>query len=600
MIQINDLTKKYGDTSILENSTYTFPQTGIVCLMGPSGSGKTTLLNLLAGFDTDYEGEILVGGTSISQISPSELCQYRKDNIGFVFQNYHLLPGYTVLENVLLSSELIGLEPHAGRQHALSLLTKLGIAEKENQKCENLSGGQKQRVSLARALINNPQILFADEPTGALDRTTSTQIMHLLREIAQDRLVVIITHDPKICDFANEVIYLKDKKIVPEQPTLHEKCLNKLLTCKPPAKISPLGLSSKNFKVHLKRYIAVSLAISIGILAFLFSLSFRNVMDQSIKEFESKNTAFNNGYIKGADDGTILNHLKSDKRITNVYYQYKLKEISLSQGQKNEMIVDKFPTPKAAQNLSYGVMPRQAMKEIALSPSLAKKFHPDIKNLLGQVITLQLNNQYYLLTISGIYNVGYDDFCVSSDIEQQFYANLHESDNYSINYDIKEFSDIVAVNNALKLRGLTSQNAADEVYAFQNTFNTLNKLFLVICILILGVAIFICTILLFKLQNTRYHEVGLFSALGFNQHQIASMISLENILLCILATISNLTLLCCSLLFSNLFDFPFIVTKLQIGLSVLSTFIIMMILSHISSYRLIRLSPIIALEKANH
>lgn len=106
MIRINNVTKKYDDTVILEHCNYTFPQKGIVCLVGASGGGKTTLLNLIAGFDTDYEGEILVGGTSISQFKADTLCQYRKDNIGFVFQNYHLLSGYTVMENILLASEL--------------------------------------------------------------------------------------------------------------------------------------------------------------------------------------------------------------------------------------------------------------------------------------------------------------------------------------------------------------------------------------------------------------------------------------------------------------------------------------------------------------
>ena len=187
MIKIKDITKKYGSNIILEHCSYEFPDTGIVCLMGPSGGGKTTLLNLLAGFDTDYSGVITVGGVRINEMNAHELCGYRRDNIGFVFQNYHLMPGYTVLENILLACD--GREDEKERQKkGKALLKRLGMEEKENQLSETLSGGQKQRAAIARALVNDPRIIFADEPTGALDRKTSTEIMTLLREISRDRL----------------------------------------------------------------------------------------------------------------------------------------------------------------------------------------------------------------------------------------------------------------------------------------------------------------------------------------------------------------------------------------------------------------------------
>ncbi|ABX40579.1 ABC transporter ATP-binding protein/permease [Lachnoclostridium phytofermentans] len=597
MLQVNHVTKKYGNAIILENSSYTFPSKGIVCLMGASGGGKTTLLNLLAGFDTDYEGEILVGGTLISGMDAEKLCQYRRDNIGFVFQNYHLLPGYTASENVLLASALSKDSPDASRQKAATLLTRLGIGEKENQKVENLSGGQKQRVAIARALMSDPQIIFADEPTGALDRTTSTEIMKLLQEISRDRLVVVITHDAKICEFADEIIHIKEKKIIEERVIRRDVTDEKALVVGSSPKISIFSRAVKNFKVHLTRYAAVSLSISIGLLAFLFSLSFGNVMERSIDDFKTKNTAFNNGYIKGADDGTILEYLKKDERIENVYYQYKLRNLTLSTGDKSEQIAEKFPTPKATESLSYGVMPRLGQNEIAITPSLAKKFDSDIKKLLGKEFILELDGQKHKLTMSGIYNAGYDDFIVSSDIEQQFYKNITDEKNYSISYDVKEFSDIVGVSNVLKLRGITAKTASDEVYALQNTFHSLNKLFLVISFLILAISLFICTILLNKLQNTRYHEIGLLSALGFSRQQISSMIRCENLLLSSLATVVNLILLFASILLGKLLDFALIFTGAQVVLSIVATFAIVMLLSAVASYKLIRTEPAIALKK---
>ena len=240
-------------------------------------------------------------------MNADELCAYRRDNIGFIFQNYHLLSGYTVLENILLSCELNTLSEEENRGNAEELLNKLGLSQKADERIENLSGGQKQRVAIARALISNPRIILADEPTGALDRSNSNEIMELLKEISKDRLVIVITHDQKICSFADEVIHIENRKIVCDKiPALksagtsdHKLSINKAV------KVSAFKRGLKNFKVHFKRYMAVSLAISIGILAFMLSLSSGNSMDKSISDFKDKNTAFNNGYIKGEDDGTV-------------------------------------------------------------------------------------------------------------------------------------------------------------------------------------------------------------------------------------------------------------------------------------------------------
>lgn len=598
MIKIKDLTKKYGNSIILEHCSYEFPDTGIVCLMGPSGGGKTTLLNLIAGFDTDYSGVISVGGVPVTEMNPDELCRYRRDNVGFVFQNYHLLPGYTVLENILLACER-GEDDRERLGNAKELLKRIGMEEKADQPSETLSGGQKQRAAIARALVNDPQIIFADEPTGALDRGTSAEIMSLLREIARDRLVVVITHDVKICEFADEVIHIREKKIKEDRPVSRDMSNEKPLLCseRNTDKNTMFSKAVKNFKVHLKRYIAVSLAISIGMLAFLFSLSFGNVMDHSISEFQEKNTAFNNGYIRGTDDGTILAYLKSDERIENVYYQYKLENISMEMEEKIQVLAEKFPTPKATQGLSYGVMPGIEKDEIAITPSLAKKMSEDIKSLVGRELTLELDGASYTATISGIYNAGYDDFIVSPDMEQKFYEHLPEQDNYSITYDVKEFSDIVAVSNRLKLQGVKSDNASDEVYALQNTFQSLGKLFLVLSILILGIGLFICAVLLIKLQNTRYREVGLLSALGYPRRQITGMILQENMLLAILTAAVELGLLGGSMFISSLLGLPLIVSGVQAVFTIISAFAVVLALSGVASLPLVRTEPAAALRK---
>lgn len=593
MIEIKNITKKYKDNVILENTSYIFPQTGLVCLMGPSGGGKTTLLNLLAGFDSDYEGEITVASEEINTKNPEQLCSYRRDNIGFIFQNYHLWSGYTVLDNILIASE----KTDENRKKAKALLVMLDIAQKEDEKIENLSGGQKQRVAIGRALINDPQIILADEPAGALDRGTSTEIMQNLKEISASKLVIVITHDPKVCQFADEVIHIKDKKIVSEKEGENLLSNNIPYTAKKPLPRDTFKRAIKNFKIHLKKYMAVSLAISIGIFAFLFSLSFSNVMENEIDDFKSKNTAFNNGYIRGEDDGTVLDFLNKDERIENIYYQYKLENIELTIGDKRETVIEKIPTAKAKESLSYGIMPRREHYEIAISPSLAKKFSADIQNLIGTEMSLKYMDKSYTLKVSGIYNAGYDDFIVSSDVELKLYEILDKEENYSISYDVKDFENIVGVSNKLKLSGIETIDASEEVYALQNTFNSLNKLFLIISVLILAIGIFICTILLIKLQNSRYKEVGLLSALGFSKGAIKGMIAYENMILSALAMIMNITIIGLAVVVSSIIGLSFMITEMDLAVCSVATFVLVMIISKITSYKLINTEPAVALQK---
>ena len=595
MIELRGVTKKYGETVILDGADYTFPQRGLVCLMGPSGAGKTTLLNLLAGFDTDYSGGIAVGGALLRELDEDALCRYRRDNIGFVFQNYHLLAGYTALKNVCLARSP-GIDPAETEKQAISILERLGIGEKSNQKAETLSGGQKQRVAIARALMGDPRIILADEPTGALDRATSTGIMELLRGLAARRLVVVITHDRQICSFADEIISIQDGKVISNQPAPNPPPQCSLRT-DGAASPSLIGQAKQNIRVRLGRYLGAALAISIGLMGFLFSLSFDRVIDRSIEEFQEKNTAFNNGYIKGADDGAILDVLLHDERISSAYYQYKLENLTLSAEGKTERLAGKFPMPKATESLSYGVMPREGAAEIALTPSLAKKFAGEIQTLLGKTVVLEYGGETCPLTVSGIYNAGYDDFFVSADVERRLYQQLPDGQqNYSISFDVGRFEDIVPVSNNLRLRGIEAKTAAGEVSALQSTFQRLNRLFFAVSALVLAVGVFLAAVLLFKMQAARYREVGLLSALGYGRGQIAGMLRLENLLLAALAAGLYLVLLAASLLLAARLGYPLLFSPAQALLSLTAAAGLILALGGLAGYRLIRIPPAEALR----
>ncbi|ELC8441394.1 ATP-binding cassette domain-containing protein [Clostridium perfringens] len=596
MIKIHKVSKSYGNLRVLDNLTYEFPKKGLVTLLGPSGCGKSTLLNILAGFDSKYTGDIEVCLTSITSMSKEELCDYRRNNIGFIFQNYNLIPGQTVMENILLACELNEESLEKKRSEALSFIKELGIEFKENEKIENLSGGQKQRVAIARALINQPNIILADEPTGALDRKTSNEIMTLLKEISKEKLVVVITHDKKICDFSDEIITLVDGKIDVERAfTREEKEIS--LRKEKIKKVSTWKMAFRNLKANLKRYIGVSMAIAIGITAFLFSLSSGNIAEKSIDNFKNKNTVFNNGYIKILNEKDPFESLGKDSRLENIYYQYKIDNVLLDYENKEVNLVEKVPCPKATKTMSYGTMPREGEEEIVITPSLSKKLENNIKDLIGKKINFNYGTFEKTLTISGIFNYEYDDFIISSDIERELYREIEKSEPFSISYDVKDFSDIVTVSKELKDNGIKSENASNEVEALENTFNSLRKLFLILSLVILFICIFISLILLSKLQNSRVREIGLLGALGFPKKKIRAIFLNENILLSSLAALINLILMFLMLGLAKLLKFPLSITLEQFIISILGTFLLGIIISFLTSNKIVNLEPAEALKE---
>lgn len=592
MIKINNLTKKYGSDVIFDNASLNLPDKGLVCVFGPSGCGKTTLLNILAGFDSRYDGSVSVHGKSLGNMSSSELCAYRRDNIGFVFQNYHLLKGYTAAENILLSSDVTG---EKREEKAEELLSKLGLFDKKNQKSETLSGGQKQRTAIARALINDPQIILADEPTGALDRKNSSDIMELLKELSKDRLVIFITHDKKCAEYAEFTVTLNGGKLLCDK-TVSEQS-EKKLSAKKTVKPNLFKRALKNFKVHLLRCIAAALAISVGTLCFTLSLSSGNIMNNSIAEFKEKNTAFNSGYIKLNGNGEdILKLLSSDERIQDVYAQYKLKDVTVKIGGKSSVLQEKYPVAKATQKMSYGVMPRGGKNEIALNPSFAAKFTDNIQNLIGKEAEIIAGGKSYIVTVSGIFNGVYDDYFVSSDIEREMYGDAGETP-YSVSYEVKNFEDIPSAANDLKNKGLNPQTAANEVESLLNTFKNIKNLFITVSVLIFAVGIFISAVLIVKQQNSRFREVGLLSALGYTKDNIRKILFYENFLLSAVSALMSAAASSAAVAVGNAADFAVALTAPQIALTIVSTGALILVIGLTASVKLINTEPAEALRK---
>jgi putative ABC transport system ATP-binding protein len=215
LVRLTDLTKVYQDgiTGALNGVSVTVEKGEFTAIMGPSGSGKSTMLNLVAGLDRPTSGTVSVGGTDLGKLGEAGLARFRRDHIGFVFQFFYLLPNLTALENVLIPAQLKG-NSASGRAH--ELMERLGITDVVNRYPARLSGGQQQRVAIARALINNPTLLLADEPTGALDTHTGDQVMELLGQLHHDgQTILLVTHDAKLATrHAARVLSVLDGKIV--------------------------------------------------------------------------------------------------------------------------------------------------------------------------------------------------------------------------------------------------------------------------------------------------------------------------------------------------------------------------------------------------
>ncbi len=412
MIKLNNISKKYGNQLVLDGFSHTFGNHGITCLLGASGSGKSTLLNLLAGFDQEYKGKIMVNGQELSKLSKEALCEYRRNTIGFVFQEYHLLTGYTVLENILLAAELVDKDKEKNREWALVMLRRLNLEEKANEKIENLSGGQKQRVAIIRALAGNPELILADEPTGALDRKTADEIMAIFSEIAQKRPVLIITHDRKICDYADEVITIEEGKC----RVLKESGNQPIAVSKQPEKLPEIPFSMgkialHNFQVYFKRFLGISLAVTIAVCAVLMSFSSQNVIEEKINTFKEKNTAFSWGQISLENSDAseqLLSLLRQSMHVQQCFAQYMVPECNIEfEGKKLSIPTKQFGSI-STESMNVGIMPVD--DEIAITPSLAKQFAQDIRTLIGKEVTFTCSNFTKKLRVSGIYSGSFDDY----------------------------------------------------------------------------------------------------------------------------------------------------------------------------------------------
>lgn len=296
MLELRSITKEYttGNVTVqaLKGINLNFRRNEFVSILGQSGSGKTTLLNIVGGLDRYTSGDLVINGKSTKDFKDKDWDTYRNHSVGFIFQSYNLIPHQSVVANVELALTLSGVGKQERRQRALDVLKRVGLEDHVHKRPNQLSGGQMQRVAIARALINDPEILLADEPTGALDSETSLQVMALLKEIAQDRLVIMVTHNPELAEeYSTRIINLRDGQVINDndpfsgqgdgQASLLDKGMKTFMSFR-----TALALSFNNLLTKKGRTFLTAFAGSIGIIGIALILSLSNGVQRYINRIE--------------------------------------------------------------------------------------------------------------------------------------------------------------------------------------------------------------------------------------------------------------------------------------------------------------------------
>lgn len=542
---------------VLKDINLTLKSGEFVCIYGESGSGKSTLMNIIGGLDDDYIGTVTINKKDIKKIDKDN---YRRDKIGFVFQNFNLIPYLSVFENVMIMLDMTNVKQIKKIKMVESALEKVGLLEYKNKKVTELSGGQKQRVALARAIINEPDIILADEPTGALDSKNADKVLKILKQISNDgKLVIVVTHSNKVKKYSSRVItiedglikkdeILKNVKNVKKRNKSLKRNLNSFMCVK-------LGLS--NIIKNLKRNILLITASSIGVIGILISLYIgsgvkkyiSNELKNNVNPLlftvseKGKNELYDVKYYSKSEIDKIrkidhVTNIKKDISYTSAYIVYNGKKYDLVSLSSNSNIKDK--------NIKLGNVPKT--NEIVISEYLSDNILNKRQNdLVGKNIKLYLldssKTSPALLTknleISGIYKNGKVNLINNSNYAYVTYNTLEEI--YSeldeelkpteIKIEIDKKENIEYVKKRMKKMGLELSNMEEYTNAIFNYLDIATYVLSSFSFLSLIVSC-IMMIIVFSINVLeRTKEIGILRALGFRKKDIKQIFKTEAILI---------------------------------------------------------------------
>ncbi len=534
IFRIDNLTKEYGKNNsyqkVLDNISISFKSNEFVCVLGESGSGKSSLLNIIGGLDNDYKGSVNIDNMNIKYINQDE---YRKNNIGFIFQNFNLINSLSVIDNIILPIEKDNISYRKKRKRAINLLRKLNIYTLKNKKINELSGGQKQRVAIARGLINNPKIILADEPTGALDEDNSRNILEILREINKEgKLVIVVTHSKKVIDYSTRVIEIKDGKIYKDKKLKRVKeTYIDTMEIKENKFLYLFKHAFKNLKNNKRRNIFITFASSIGIIGIILSLflgdGVKNYINDLIVSKSDPNTYTIESKYKYYDK-SLINKINDIKYINDVNKELNINIANITYNEKKYDLtyLDSLEKIKVEKGNTKGLL---------INKTLSKKLR------LGDKVTLTFIDNYNVfnedIKVTGILeDTGVnliDDTYISmikySKLEKIYNDNNKEIKPNNISIKIDPNANIDYVKKELKDLKLTPKTNEDY-------YNELKK-YLDIASFILSVfslsSLIVSTIMISIIINItvleRVKEIGLLRSIGYSKNDVKNIFKSESL-----------------------------------------------------------------------
>lgn len=569
-IELKDIHKSYKLSGkqkfpVLHGIDLKLERGEFVSILGESGGGKSTLMNIIGGMDKDYTGDVLINGKALHKMKEKELDDYRKTNVGFIFQSFNLINHMTVLNNVLITLKMTTMSDKERVAHAKELLTTVGLADHLQKRPNQLSGGQKQRVAIARALANNPDIILADEPTGALDKKNSEQIMELLDSIAkQGKLVVTVTHSQKVADYGTRIIKIDDGRIADDIrlkegypiPEHREEPKTKNLSM--PATFK---MALDNISHNLKRNILVTLGGAIGIFSVIIMLSLGSgiqtyIHDQimqnvnpTVMQMTKKGLSQQDGESSQIKKSAVIsdNDVAKIEKVKHVSSVEKVLWLSSSRVKlgKKMAIPQYFQTLDSAvpnKDLAKGShLPKQ--NEIGLSKDVAKQLTKKPSTLIGKTVdfyvTMTDKNQRPIvmqkkLKISAIFNGSAQMGLLTADYST--IKSMYDKQNITLKPNmatvkVDKIENVKSVQNYFKKHGYSLNGAG----AFLNSLNLYIALASYVLAAIAGISLLVSAIMiivvLYISVTERTKEIGILRALGARRKDIRHLFFSEASLL---------------------------------------------------------------------